>query len=68
MQVKAPPLSKERRVGLDMAEAKRLLDVIDGEWLKALYVLALTTGATARQDRSSGLRRSPVLRNRFASR
>jgi integrase len=44
MQVKAPPLSKERRVGLDMAEAKRLLDVIDGERLEALYVLALTTG------------------------
>jgi integrase len=44
MQVKAPPLSKERRVALDMAEAKRLLDVIDGERLEALYVLALTTG------------------------
>jgi integrase len=43
-QVKAPPLSKERRVGLDMAEAKRLLDVIDGERLEALHVLALTTG------------------------
>src|SRR4029077_19748234 len=44
MQVKAPPLSKERRLGLDMAEAKRLLDVIDGERLEALYVLAMTTG------------------------
>jgi Phage integrase family len=44
MQVKAPPLSKERRVALDMAEAKRLLDVINGERLEALYVLALKTG------------------------
>ena len=43
-QVKALPLSKERRLGLDMAEAKRLLDVIDGERLEALYVLAMTTG------------------------
>jgi integrase len=43
-QVKAPPISKERRVGLDIAEAKRLLDVIDGERLEALYVLALMTG------------------------
>jgi hypothetical protein len=44
MQVKAPPLSKERRLGLDMAEAKRLLDVIDDERLEALYALAMTTG------------------------
>jgi integrase len=44
MQVKAPPPSKERRLGLDMAEAMRLLDVIDGERLEALYVLAMTTG------------------------
>lgn len=43
-QVKAPPLSSQRRVGLDLAEAKRLLKVIDGERLEALYVLALTTG------------------------
>jgi integrase len=31
-------------VGLDLAEAKRLLKVIDGERLEALYVLALATG------------------------
>ena len=43
-QVKAPPLNNNRRVGLDLAEAKRLLKVIDGERLEALYVLALTTG------------------------
>jgi integrase len=43
-QVKAPPLSSQRRVGLDLAEAKRLLKVIDGERLEALYVLALATG------------------------
>jgi hypothetical protein len=43
-QVKAPPLSSQRRLGLDLAEAKRLLKVIDGERLEALYVLALTTG------------------------
>jgi integrase len=43
-QVKAPPLSSQHRVGLDLAEAKRLLKVIDGERLEALYVLALATG------------------------
>jgi integrase len=43
-QVKAPPLSSQRRLGLDLAEAKRLLKVVDGERLEALYVLALTTG------------------------
>ena len=43
-QVKAPPLSSQRRTGLDLAEAKRLLRVIDGERLEALYVLALMTG------------------------
>jgi integrase len=43
-QVKAPPLSIQRRPGLDLPEAKRLLKVIDGERLEALYVLALTTG------------------------
>jgi integrase len=43
-QVKAPPLNTKRRLGLDLAEAKRLLEVIDGERLEALYVLALTTG------------------------
>src|SRR5215471_14701628 len=32
-QVKAPPLNTERRLGLDLAEAKRLLEVIDGERL-----------------------------------
>jgi integrase len=43
-QVKAPPLNNNRRAGLGLVEAKRLLDVIDGERLEALYVLALTTG------------------------
>jgi integrase len=43
-QVKAPPLNNNRRAGLDLAEAKRLLDVVEGERLEALYVLALTTG------------------------
>ena len=43
-QVKAPPLNNKRRLGLDLAEAKRLLKVIQGERLEALYVLALTTG------------------------
>ena len=43
-QVKAPPLNNKRRSGLDLAEAKRLLKVIDGERPEALYVLALTTG------------------------
>jgi integrase len=43
-QVKAPPLSSQPRAGLEFAEAKRLLKVIDGERLEALYVLAMTTG------------------------
>jgi integrase len=43
-QVKAPPLSSQLRTGLDLAEAKRLLRVIDGERLEAFYVLALMTG------------------------
>ena len=30
-QMKTPPLSSQRRPGLDLALAKRLLDVIDGE-------------------------------------
>jgi len=34
-QVKAPPLHNKGRVGLDLAEAKRLLKVIDGERLEA---------------------------------
>ena len=42
--MKAPPLDRHRRVGLDVAEAMRLFDVISGERLEALYVLALTTG------------------------
>jgi integrase len=44
MQVKAPPIDRQRRVGLDVAEAERLFEVISGERLEALYVLALTTG------------------------
>ena len=43
-QVKAPPIDRQRRVGLDVAEAMRLFDVIKDERLEALYVLALTTG------------------------
>ena len=43
-QVKAPPLNNNRRASLGLVEAKRLLDVIDGERLEALYVLALATG------------------------
>ena len=43
-QVKAPPIDRQRRVGLDVAEAERLFEVISGERLEALYVLALTTG------------------------
>jgi hypothetical protein len=31
-------------VNLDVAEAKRLFDVINGERLEALYVAALTAG------------------------
>jgi integrase len=42
-QVKAPPLNNNRRSSLGLAEAKRLLDVVEGERLEALYVLALTT-------------------------
>jgi integrase len=40
-QVKAPPIDRQRRVGLDVAEAERLFEVISGERLEALYVLAL---------------------------
>jgi integrase len=43
-QVKAPPLARDRRPHLSVAEAKNLLQVIEGERLEALYVLALTTG------------------------
>lgn len=43
-QVKAPPLARHRRPDLSIAEAKRLLRVIEGERLEAFYVLALTTG------------------------
>jgi hypothetical protein len=32
-QVKAPPVSRQRRVGLDVAEAKRLFEVIESERL-----------------------------------
>ena len=42
-QVKAPPIDRQRRVGLDVAEAERF-EVISGERLEALYVLALMTG------------------------
>ena len=43
-QVKAPPIDRQRRVGLDLAEAERLFEVISGERPEALYVLALMTG------------------------
>jgi integrase len=43
-QVKAPPLARDHRPHLRLAEAKRLLQAIEGERLEALYVLALTTG------------------------
>ena len=43
-QVKAPPLARERRPMLSLAEANTLLRVVEGERLEALYVLALTTG------------------------
>ena len=43
-QVKAPPLARDRRPLLGLAETKRLLQAIEGDRLEALYVLALTTG------------------------
>jgi integrase len=43
-QVKPPPLSRDRRSGLTIEDAKRLLQVLAGERLEAFYVLALTTG------------------------
>lgn len=43
-QVKPPPLSRERRPGMTIEDAKRLLDVLTGERLEAFYVLALMTG------------------------
>src|SRR5215467_13791593 len=43
-QVKPPPLSRERRPGMTIDDARRLLDVLTGEGLEAFYVLALTTG------------------------
>jgi integrase len=43
-QVKPPPLNRDRRTGLDIDDAKRLLQALSGERLEAFYVLALTTG------------------------
>jgi integrase len=43
-QGKRAGLIEVRRLGLDLAEAKRLLKVIQGERLEALFILALTTG------------------------
>jgi integrase len=43
-QVKAPPLARERRPDMSIEDARRLLDVISHERLRAFYVLALTTG------------------------
>jgi integrase len=42
-QVKAPPMASQRRPDLTVGDAKRLPEVIHGERLEALYVLALTT-------------------------
>ncbi len=42
--VKAPPMTRQRRPDLTVEDAMRLMKVIEGERLEALYVLALTTG------------------------
>jgi integrase len=42
--VRPPPLSRDRRSGLSVEDAKRLLQVLAGERLEAFYVLALMTG------------------------
>jgi integrase len=43
-QVKPPPLNRDRRRGLTIEDAKRLLEVLAGERLEAFYALALMTG------------------------
>lgn len=43
-QVKAPPIPRKRRQDLTIEGAKRLLAVLEGERLEALFVLALATG------------------------
>lgn len=43
-QVKAPPIPRKRRQDLTIEGAKRLLTVLEGERLEALFVLALATG------------------------
>jgi integrase len=44
VQVKAPPVSHQRRPDLSVEDARRVLTMIEGERLEAFYVLALTTG------------------------
>jgi integrase len=57
-QVKAPPMTRERRPDLTVEDARRLLKVIEGERLEAFYILALTTGL--RRGELLGLRWSDV--------
>ena len=42
--VKAPPMARQRRPDMTIEDARRLMQVIEGERLEAFYVLALTTG------------------------
>jgi integrase len=57
-QVKAPPMTRQRRPNMTVEDAKRLLTVIEGERLEAFYILALTTGL--RRGELLGLRWSDV--------
>jgi len=63
MQVKAPPMARQRRPNLTVDDARHVLKVIEGERLEAFYVLALTTGL--RRGELLGLRWDDVdLRSR----
>jgi integrase len=57
-QVKAPPMARQRRPDMTVEDARRLMQVIQGERLEAFYVLALTTGL--RRGELLGLRWSDV--------
>lgn len=57
-QVKAPPMARQRRPDMTLEDARRLMEVIEGERLEAFYVLALTTGL--RRGELLGLRWSDV--------
>lgn len=57
-QVKAPPMARQRRPDMTVEDARRLMQVIEGERLEAFYVLALTTGL--RRGELLGLRWSDV--------